>query len=211
MTRSHADRRFSSRYVGSRFDPDSRAIDRTFRFTNLIETAGTGVYGIELDGTSIWISVSGNTNKLVRVDSRSGAITKSMSSPTTLGPSDLALDGTDLVLSSGTGLVFGIDRETGGVQSRLDPWLSGTRQAGVAYRAGEIWVAGLFGGITAYNRSQEYRGAATIDGASPTQAELGAMTFAGSQLVILSTYGITYYDVSSDAGTCGPITQGSPR
>ena len=36
-----------------RFDPDSGVMDRSFGFDGLIETLGTGVYGITSDGSSI--------------------------------------------------------------------------------------------------------------------------------------------------------------
>jgi hypothetical protein len=54
------------------FDPATGVADRSFQFQNLIEMLGSGAYGITWDGVAVWISVSGNTNKLVGVDPATG-------------------------------------------------------------------------------------------------------------------------------------------
>jgi hypothetical protein len=185
------------------FNVDTGVTDHTFRFQNLIEVLGTGAYGVTWDGAAVWISVSGNTNKLVLVDPASGQIRRTMSSPTDLGPSDLDFDGINLWLSSGTGKVFVIDPVTGGIQRHFPTGArSSGRDNGVAYRAGEVWVGDLFGGMEIYDPNSGALLALAVheDGTSFAQDEVGSSCFVGpataSQLlVIASHYGITYYRI----------------
>lgn len=183
-----------------RFNPETGETERTFSFNNLIGQAGTGVYGIAWDGEVIWISVSGNTNKLVRVDPTNGKQIRTMSSPTVLGPSDLDFDGSALWLSSGTGDVFQIDRTTGGIQKKFftSPASSG-RDNGVAARSGQLWVGRLFGGLEVLDPAtgSVLATATHEDGSAFKQDEMGSSTFVGCQLVIASRFGITYYDISA--------------
>jgi hypothetical protein len=179
------------------FDPATGMTDRTFTFTNLIENLGTGAYGITWDGVSVWITVAGNTNKLVTVDPLTGQITRTMSAPTELGPSDLDFDGTDLWLSSGTGSIFQIDPTTGGILERFSTSAASYgRDNGIAYRPGELWVGDLFGGMEVHDPFGALIATAThADGSPLTQEEMGSSCFVGSELVIASTYGISYFDV----------------
>jgi hypothetical protein len=179
------------------FDPATGITDRTFTFTNLIEQLGTGAYGITWDGASVWITVAGNTNKLVKVDPLTGQITRTMSAPTDLGPSDLDFDGTDLWLSSGTGLVFQIDRTTGGINRQFATGAaSDGRDDGIAYRTGEVWVGDLFGGMEVQDplTGALLATATHQDGSALTQEEMGSSCFVGCQLVMASNFGITYFD-----------------
>jgi len=178
------------------FDPTTGNTDQTFTFANLSETLGSGAYGITWDGSAIWISVSGNTNKLVRVDPTTGQITHTMSSPTDLGPSDLEFDGTNLWLSSGTGTAFVIDPPSGGIERHFAVGgFSGGRDDGIALRLGEVWVGGFLGGMEVYDPAtgQPIAVATHGDGSAFQQGETGASCFAGDQLVIANRYGITYF------------------
>jgi hypothetical protein len=179
------------------FDPATGVTDRTFTFTNLIEQLGTGAYGITWDGSSVWITVAGNTNKLVKVDPLTGRIARTMSAPTDLGPSDLDFDGANLWLSSGTGTVFQIDRTTGGIERKFATGVASYgRDNGIAYRTGELWVGDLFGGMEVQDPATGavLATATHDDGTSLTQEEMGSSCFVGCQLVIASTFGITYFD-----------------
>jgi hypothetical protein len=181
-----------------RFDPDRLTVDRTFTFDNLHEEAGTGVYGITWDGSAIWISVSGNRNKLVRVDPTTGQITRTTSSPAELGPSDLDFDGSTLWLSSGTGMVFALDPISGGINRRIPiPDGFSGRDSGIAARACELWIGALFGGMGVEDPSTGAVLASAVhdDGTPFTQQEAGALVFVGDQLVIANGLGITYFDV----------------
>lgn len=178
------------------FDPATGVTDRTFTFTGLIETLGTGAYGITWDGVSVWITVAGNTNKLVTVDPVSGKITRTMSAPTDLGPSDLDFDGSDLWLSTGTGALFQIDRVTGGIKKQFATGpASDGRDNGIAYRSGQLWVGDLFGGMEVQDATTGavLATATHEDGSALTQDEVGSSCFVGCQLVIASHLGITYY------------------
>jgi hypothetical protein len=181
-----------------RFDPDQLTVDRTFTFDNLMETTGAGVDGITWDGSAIWIAVAGSRNKLVKVDPASGQITRTMSSPSELGPVDLDFfDGT-LWLSSGTGTIFALDPTTGGIDHMLSvPGGFSGRDDGVAARASELWIGALFGGMCV---EDPVTGAALAqvvhdDGTQVIRAEIGASLFIGSQLVTATGRGITYYDI----------------
>lgn len=182
-----------------RFDPDQLAVDRTFTFDNLMENQGAAVGGITWDGAAIWISVAGSTrNKLVTVDPASGQITRTMSSPTMLGPSDLDFDGTLLWVSSGTGQVFALDPTTGGIQRTLavPNWLSG-RDHGVAVRPGELWIGGLFDsmGVEDSTTGTALGSVVHDDGTPFSGAETGASLFIGDTFVTGNGLGITYYSV----------------
>jgi hypothetical protein len=179
------------------FDPATGVTDRTFTFTNLIEQLGTGAYGLTWDGASVWITVAGNVNKLVKVDPLTGQVARSMSAPTELGPSDLDFDGSDLWLSSGTGSIFQIDRTTGGIKLQFATGASSYgRDNGIAYRTGEIWVGDLFGGMEVQDPTTGALLATAThdDGSSLTQEEMGSSCFVGCQLVMASNFGITYFD-----------------
>lgn len=181
-----------------RFDPDRLTVDRTFSFDNLMETLGTGVFGITWDGSAIWISVSGNRNKLVRVDPTTGEITRTMSSPAVLGPSDLDFDGGILWLSSGSGNIFALDPVSGGIIRTLPiPDGFSGRDSGVAARFCELWVGALFGGMGVEDPFTGASLASVVrdDGTPFIQDEAGALMFLDDQLVHVNSRGITYYDI----------------
>jgi hypothetical protein len=181
-----------------RFDPDQLTVDSTFTFDNLMETAGSGVYGITWDGAGIWISVAGNRNKLVRVDPVYGQIARTMSSPTMLGPSDLEYDGSMLWISSGTGDIFAIDGVTGGIDRMLPiPDGFSGRDHGIAVRPGQLWIGGLFGGMGVEDSAtgKSLGSAVHDDGTAFSDQETGASLFIGDTLVIANGRGITYYGI----------------
>jgi hypothetical protein len=181
-----------------RFDPDQLTVDRSFTMDNPADTPGSGVYGITWDGSAIWISVAGNRNELVSVDPASGQITRTMSSPTTLGPSDLDFDGSTLWVSSGTGDVFALDPTTGGIDRMLPiPDSFSGRDHGVAVRPGQLWVGGLFGGMGVEDSATGTALGSVLhdDGTAFAPEETGAALFVGDALVIANGRGITYYSV----------------
>jgi len=182
-------------YTLVRFDPTTSVIDRTFTLPSLFATLGTSAFGITWDGSSIWISVSGDTNSLTVVDPTTGHITRSMSSPTQLGPSDLDFDGTDLWLSSGTGDFYPLDPATGGVLGHF--LLGGAgRDDGIAYHQGKLYVGQLFGGIRVFDTTGTLLGAAVHqDGSQFLQSEVGPSVFVGDEIVILSSLGISSYKI----------------
>jgi hypothetical protein len=142
--------------------------------------------------------VAGNTNKLVAVDPATGRITRTLSSPTVLGPSDLDFDGADLWLSSGTGEIFRLDRTSGGIQRTFQTFAEFGRDNGVAFRPGELWVGELFGGMQIQDPATgNLLGMAVLDsGRDLTQDEVGSSCFVAGQLVIASRFGITMYDLT---------------
>jgi hypothetical protein len=122
-----------------------------------------------------------------------------MSSPTELGPSDLDFDGTDLWLSSGTGDGYRIAAANGGIVEHVDIGFNGGRDNGIAFRAGDLFVGGLFGGIEVYEASTGAALGSAVhqDGTAFAQSEVGPSVFVGSELVILSSLGLTYYSVAA--------------
>jgi hypothetical protein len=177
-------------------------VDKRYSYDNLIESAGTGVYGItRLDGT-IYISVAGNTNKLVVVDEASGAVRKQMQAPTILGPSDLDVTGDrQLIESTGTGDIFTLDATTGAVRSQFAAGSSG-RNHGVATRGNEAFVGSLFGGMDVFDlRDGALIGHVTkLDGSELEQEkDIGSMCFRGEHLIVLSSLGLSEYEVRQSA------------
>lgn len=172
------------------YDPIKAKILRQFVFHNLIEVLGTGVYGIAWDGQSIWISVSGKTNKVVKVDPNRGIIRQTWSSPTWLGPSDIEWDGKKIWIASGTGELYTMNPSTGGSQMFLD---RAEREYGLTFRNRELWVGDLFeNDIHIYNASSgTYRG--KIKNGIDIK---GSFCFHNGDLAVLSSVSIiTFYEV----------------
>lgn len=176
------------------FNPNTGAILASYVYQNLIEVLGTGVYGITWDGASIWISVSGNTNKLVQVDPSTGQIIRNMSSTSILGPTDLSWDGTNLWISSGTGEIDTINPSNG---QRIHFLSRGDRDTGIAYHNGEVWISNMFDKkIVVYDAATK----AIIDVITaidlPTTSWDRRLEFHNNQLVVLTSAGIDYYSVT---------------
>lgn len=174
------------------YDPLNSTILEQYSYTNLIEVLGTGVYGITWDGKYVWISVSGNTNKLVKVDPHTGDILQLWSSPTHLGPSDLEWDGEKLWISSGTGQIYSMNADNGGSQQLLDDVGEASRDSGIAFRNDELWIGNLFNtNVLIYSALDgEYLG--VINNALVSK---GKFCFHNGQLTVLSSDGILFYDV----------------
>ncbi|MSM41077.1 MAG: hypothetical protein GJT30_15785 [Geobacter sp.] len=176
------------------FNPNTGAILAYYVYQNLIEVSGTGVYGITWDGASIWISVAGNTNKLVQVDPSTGQIIRNMSSTSILGPTDLSWDGTNLWISSGTGEIDTINPSNG---QRIHFLSRGDRDTGIAYHNGEVWISNMFDKkIVVYDAVTK----AIIDVITaidlPTTSWDRRLEFHNNQLVVLTSAGIDYYSVT---------------
>lgn len=174
------------------YDPVNYTILAQFTFTNLIETLGTGVYGVTWDGANVWISVSGGTNKLVKVDPQNGHILQTWSSPTSLGPSDLEWDGQQLWIATGTGQVYSMNTTSGGSALFLNHVGEADRDHGITFRNDELWVGNLFNtNVDIYNAIDgTYLG--VIKTAISTN---GQFCFHNGQLAVLSSGGIAFYDV----------------
>jgi hypothetical protein len=174
------------------YDPTTYTIIEQFTYYNLIEVLGTGVYGVTWDGMNVWISVSGNTNKLVKVDPQTGDIIQTWASPTWLGPSDLEWDGEKIWIASGTGQIHTMNASNGGSQLFLDDVGASSRDSGIAFRNEELWVGNLFNNdIDIYNAVDgSYQGVI-----KNTLSTNGKLCFHNGQLAVLSSGGIAFYDV----------------
>jgi hypothetical protein len=176
------------------FNPNTGVILASYVYQNLIEALGTGVYGITWDGTSIWISVAGNTNKLVQVNPTTGQIIRNLSSTSVLGPTDLSWDGTNLWISSGTGEIDSINPSNGQRShflSRAD------RDTGIAYHNGEIWVSNMFDKkIVIYDAANKTEIDEITSIALPTTSWDRRLEFHNNQLVVLTSAGIDFYTVT---------------
>ncbi|WP_437331680.1 hypothetical protein [Sorangium sp. So ce394] len=161
----------------------------------LIGTQGTSAHGIAWVDGAIWIAIAGTTNELVQVDPDTGRIVRRLSAPTELGPTGLSFDGQHLWLSSTTGHVYRVSTQNGGIEQRFLAGSPEVRSQGVAHRAGEIWVAGLFEQMVVYSsRDGALLGAVTTEGGAHLPREdLGQLCFVGDELVVLSQRGLTYY------------------
>ena len=186
-------------YTLARFDPATSVIDRSLTLPSLFATLGTQAFGIAWDGSAIWISVSGDSNALVRVDATTGAILKTMSSPAMLGPSDLDFDGTNLWLSSGTGDAFQLAPADGTQLLHFSVCAPTNRDNGVAFRAGEVFVGELFGGMDVYDSSDGSLIGSVVkpNGSALTGDEIGPSVFVNGDLVMLSSLGLSTYQVES--------------
>jgi hypothetical protein len=173
------------------------AVDKQLTYSNLIENLGTGVYGITLLDGFVYVSVAGNTNKIVRIDPSTGAIVQAFAAPTQLGPSDLDVSGGNLVESDGTGKVFTLTATTGAVLGSFTAGSSG-RNTGVAVRGNQAFVAGLFGGLDVHDlQTGALVGSVTKDDGAALEmgSGVGPMCFNGERLLILSSLGISEYEL----------------
>ncbi len=165
----------------------------------LFDTLGTGAYGIEVDEQSIWISISGNTNSILRLDRKTGELISRTGSPTQLGPSDLAWFGKELLVSTGTGELFAIDPTLPMQQRSFTSFVpNSARDEGVATCNGMVVWAGLFQGMTVLSGTGDPL--ATIvasDGTAFSQGRTGPMCFFGNQLVIADATGLQIYDLEA--------------
>ena len=114
------------------YDLSSGAITARFAPPAFFDPAGSGAYGIETDTQNVWISVSGNTNAIVRLDRETGQVVDQFGSPSTLGPSDLAWFDGDLLVSTGTGELYTLFADTSDRAARVHELRAGlgTRQWG---------------------------------------------------------------------------------
>lgn len=171
------------------YDPVNYAILTQFTYTNLIEVLGTGVFGITWDGTNVWISVSGQTNKFVKVDAATGDIIQVWGSPGMAAP-DLEWDGENIWMTSGAGTVYKMDPTSGGTEAftnQLD-----NHGSGIAFRNGEMWIIDQYDNdIHIYNvMDGSYQG--VIKNAVSNS---GKLCFHNGQLAVLTLGGIAFYDV----------------
>ncbi len=166
-------------------------------YTGLIEQAGTGVYGITTHDSSVWLSVSGNRNKLVQVDPTTGALGRVIGSPTFLGPSDLETDGQTLIVSTGLGEVYRVTLDAVPRTTRLfKTWNIHDRDIGIASLGADWLVAGLFGVLHTYSASGDFVGEVRLpSGASVGEAEVGALCIQQNQLIMLGNAGIGVYEL----------------
>ncbi|XXT14911.1 hypothetical protein WME94_32155 [Sorangium sp. So ce429] len=168
---------------------------RSHPLPSLISSRGVTAHGIAwVDGT-IWISIAGNTNELVQVHPDTGRILRKLSAPTEMGPTGLAFDGLQLWLSGSIGDVFRLSMQNGGIEQHFPIAQSDVRNQGIAHRAGELWVAGLFEQMVVYSPVDgALLGAVTTaEGAHLSPEDLGQLCFVGDELVVLSQRGLTYY------------------
>jgi len=172
------------------YDPNTQEIIRSFDFHNLIETLGTGVYGITWDGSGVWISVSGNTNKLVRVDPETGEILTTWTSPTTLGPSDLSWDGNYIWVSTGTGQVYIVNPASGSSKTFLKKI---ARDNGVAVRENEVWVGNLFDrNVNVYNKNT----GSMIQTITNGFLQNGNFCMHREQIAVVNSAGVKFYSIN---------------
>ena len=171
------------------FNPANQTVVNQFVFDSLIEVLGTGAYGLTWDGNSIWISVSGQNNKLVQVDPQNGAILQSFGNPGFLGPSDLSWDGSKLWMVSGTGEIHTINPTDGSAQLFFNRY---DRDQGIAVRGSQIWVGDLFDGdIHIYNAAD-----AELIGYLPGARDVvGNFCFHNGQLAVVSAGSLQLYDI----------------
>jgi hypothetical protein len=175
------------------YNPDTYKVIKSFTFNNLIERPGTGVGGIAWDGTYIWISVGGNTNKLVKVDINTGSILQSWASPAEGYPTDLDWDGELLWISSGNGQIYKFNTLSGGSELFFSRYPD--REISIATRNNEVWVGDFVtadGNITIYNKLNG-NSLGTIKDALPTNHR--SFCFHKGKLAVIADGNIKFYEI----------------
>ncbi|MEO9533767.1 MAG: hypothetical protein ABJG68_02125 [Crocinitomicaceae bacterium] len=176
------------------YDLDSYTIEKEFVYDSLIEQLGTGVYGISCHDNELWISVSGNTNKLVKIDTANGDIQQTWTSPSILGPSDIDYDESRNVLwySTGTGELYTINTINGGSDFIVNYATGDFRDAGMAYYNNKILVSDMFmNHIHIYDAET-----GNYEGYVPDQVTYsGSMTIHQDHLLICHSAGVRFYEI----------------
>lgn len=176
------------------YDEDNYTTLKSFTFNNLIEELGTGVYGISYHDEAVWISVSGNVNKIVKVDTADGSILQTWSSPTKLGPSDIYWDSSreEFWLSTGTETIYTINSISGGATPFYVSEGIPERDCGIVTYQNELWVGTLFyTDLLVYDKqTAEYLG--KIPNALQKN---GNMCFHKGKLTVVNDQGLQFYDV----------------
>jgi hypothetical protein len=177
-------------------DPETNSAVRRLQCPGVTSGAGIGVYGLGYGAGSFWVAFAGNRNELIRVGDQDCSIQQRFGSPSVLGPVDLELNASGLLVTTGTGGAYLIDPPTGLVEISYPVADRSDRDAGSAMRDGELWVASMFssdtwlflpGTGTPIGSASGRRNPG--DGSSP-------MCFFEGQLVTLTGEGITFYDIA---------------
>ncbi|MCJ8292398.1 MAG: hypothetical protein HRT58_20815 [Crocinitomicaceae bacterium] len=172
------------------YDPVNYTILTQYTYTNLIEVLGTGVFGITWDGTNVWISVAGQTNKLVKVDPGTGDILQVWGSPGMAGP-DLEWDGEKIWITSGNGYIYKVDPTSGGSELFVNQLED--HGSGIAFRNGEMWVVDhIDNDIHIFNSTNGSYHGVIKDAINNNK---GALCFHNNQLAVLNSGGIALYNV----------------
>lgn len=169
------------------YDLTSYNIIKEFNLDNLYSTRGTGVFGITWDGTNIWISIAGNTNKIVKVDTVTGLILKQWTGPIRIGLCDLDWNNGSIWIADGWE-VYKMDPVSGGSELVFK---HARNVRGIAIRENEIWVGGAYDKeVNIYDKN--------------TGKHLGLIEnsindygfcFHNGQLITLNSSGIHFYDI----------------
>jgi len=174
------------------YNPYSYEIMRTLTFYNLIEKLGSGVYGVAVHDSSIWISTGANVNKLLEIDLETDTIVKTWAAPYG-GPKDLDWDEGIIWMASGSGQIYKIDPENG--SSDLFYSRYPERENAIAVRNDEVWVTDFidnYGNITIYDKSNgDYK--STIVDALPDSH--GAMCLHKGQLAVIADGNVRFYEI----------------
>lgn len=173
----------------TQYDPVNFTILNQFTYPNLIETLGTGVFGIAWDGANVWVRVSGQTEKVVKIDPQTGDIVQVWGN-SSIAHGDLTWDGDKIWVSSANSGIYTLDPTSGGTQLILSPGYN--RGSGVAFRNDELW--------TVDSENNNVHIYSSIDGTYHGEIKNalvnnGQLCFHQGQLAVLSNGGIKFYDV----------------
>lgn len=174
------------------YDPYTYEVKRTLTFYNLIEKLGSGVYGVAVHDSSLWIATGSNVNKLLEIDLGSDTIVKTWAAPDG-APKDLHWDDGIIWMSSGDGQIYKIDPLSG--RNELFYSRYPDRESAIAVLNDEVWVGDLVsndGSITIYDKSSgEYK--STLINVLPYYHK--GFCFHKSQLAVIASGNIHFYDI----------------
>jgi hypothetical protein len=187
-------------YVVVHYDLSSGVITDRFPLPDLFQTLGYGADGIEVDAQSIWISVAGDSNAIVRLDRQTGQVAEQFGSPSTYGPSDLAWLGADLMVSTGSGELYALSLTPPIEQRGFTSFVpQGSRDSGVATCNGMVVWGNLFGGINVLSASGVAVGEIVDEGGQTwDESTVGSLCFYGNELVIADAAGLEFYSLQAD-------------
>ena len=174
------------------YNPYTYEVMRTLTFYNLIEKLGSGVFGVAVHDSSIWISTGSNVNKLLEIDLETDTIVKTWAAPSG-APKDLDWDDGTIWMSSGSGQIYQIDPVSGSTKLFYSRYPE--RENAIAVRKNEVWVADYadnYGNITIYDKlNGEYK--STLIDALPDTHQ--GFCFHKGQLAVIASGNIQFYEI----------------
>ncbi|MFT5819832.1 MAG: streptogramin lyase [Crocinitomix sp.] len=176
------------------YNPETYSTIKQITLDGLLEQQGDWVGGLTYFNGYLWVTVSGQTNKVVKIDTAHGDIIQTWSGPQTGGPADLAYSDEREIffMSTGYNQIYTIHTVSGG-SDYFFKIPTDSRNRGTAIKGDEIWVGDLFFNyVYIFDiHTGDYLGCIP-----DALQKKGNMCFYKDQLAVVDESGVRFYDVT---------------